>query len=223
MDRFGPDWVGHRERIASSWRALVAPEDTVLVPGDISWALRLEEALTDLSFLGSLPGRKVISRGNHDYWWKSSARLAPFLPDGIVPLASGAMDMGGFVLISARGWVLPGSEFYKEERDARPLEREVARASESAAAAAALPLAGRPLVAMMHFPPTETRERTPFTDILSAAGVDVCVFGHLHGPADPGLADFELDGTRYVLCSSDQVGFRPVPVRLPAPSGGEGA
>jgi hypothetical protein len=133
------------------------------------------------------------------------------------------MDMGGFVLISARGWVLPGSEFYKEERDARPLEREVARASESAAAAAALPLAGRPLVAMMHFPPTETRERTPFTDILSAAGVDVCVFGHLHGPADPGLADFELDGTRYVLCSSDQVGFRPVPVRLPAPSGGEGA
>lgn len=212
MDVFGEAWAGHASRIEEAWRASVGADDVVLVPGDLSWASRPAGAMPDLAFLGSLPGRKYITRGNHDYWWKSLASVREMLPAGIEALLNSAVDAGGFVLCAARGWTLPSSEFFVEDRDRPILEKEMGRLG--MAVESALGIDGGPRVAMMHFPPTEDGGRTAFTDILAGAGIDACVFGHLHGEVRAGLSRFELDGVDYVMCSADQVGFAPVPVLL---------
>ncbi len=219
MDRFGPAWVGHAARIRRAWIESVAPPDIVLVPGDLSWAMRPAEAEDDLAFLAALPGRKILSRGNHDYWWKSLAAVSAMLPPGVTALQNSAMDMEGFVLASARGWVLPSSPYFDASRDAQALEREVGRMRSSLEAAGAIQRRGRPLVMMMHFPPTEDLGPTVFTEMLASGGVDVCVFGHVHGEAEPGLEAFSLDGVSYRLVSADHAGFRPVRIDLPGEAG----
>lgn len=215
MDRFGPGWAGHPARLSASWRELVAPEDTVLIPGDISWAMREEEAEDDLQFLASLPGRKVITRGNHDYWWKSLSQVRAVLPHGITAMLNEAADMGDFILAAARGWTLPSSPFFLPERDEPILTREIGRLKTAVADAGRFAEKGKPLIAMMHFAPTEDLSPSSFTGILSDGGVTACVFGHLHGDVSPLLGDFMLDGVRYIMCSADQTGFRPVPVPCP--------
>lgn len=222
MDVFGTAWEAHASRIEKAWRESVGAEDVVLVPGDISWATRPVDAMADLAFLGSLPGRKYITRGNHDYWWKSLAGVRAMLPGGVEALLNSSVDAGGFVLCAARGWMLPSSEYYVEERDRPILEKEIGRLG--MAVESALEKDG-PRVAMMHFPPTEDGGRTGFTEILSGAGIETCVFGHLHGEVGADLSRFELDGVRYVMCSADQIGFAPVGIplgdRIP-PGGGRG-
>lgn len=211
MDRFGEGWTGHAERIEASWRGCVGEGDIVLVPGDISWAARPADAAADLAFLGSLPGTKYITRGNHDYWWKSKAHAASILPEGVHPLLDSAVDLGSFALCAARGWTLPASEHYVADRDDPILRREVGRLRTAVDSASGM--TGKPLVAMMHFAPTEDGGPSEFTRILSDEGVSVCVFGHLHGAVSRDLSDFVLDGVRFIMCSADQVGFTPV--RIP--------
>lgn len=210
MDVFGPEWHGHASRIESSWRRLVAPEDVVLVPGDLSWAMRLEDAGQDLDLIRSLPGRKVILRGNHDYWWKSLSRVRAALGEGCIVLQNDAADMGDLVVAGTRGWNLPGGPFYDEERD-RPLcERELERLDMSLNSAAGLASDGKPVVVMMHFPPSEDGRATGFTERISDSGARLCVYGHLHGLGPDFPCDFDLDGVTYLLVSSDRLGFAPL-------------
>lgn len=212
MDRFGGGWVGHAGKIEAAWRGSVGPDDIVLVPGDVSWAMKPADAVEDLAFLASLPGRKYITRGNHDYWWKSVTQANAIMPPGITALINTAVDTGEFILCAARGWELPSSEHFDDERDGPILAKEIERLR--AAVGDTRPGAGRPLVAMMHFPPTDDGTPTAFTRILSEGGVSTCAFGHVHG--DPGAIerDFMLEGVRYILCSADQTGFRPVRIPL---------
>ena len=213
MDRFGGGWVGHAARIEAAWRECVGTDDTVLVPGDVSWAMKPADAAADLAILASLPGRKFITRGNHDYWWKSVTQANQIMPPGITAVLNSSVDAGDFILCAARGWELPSSEHFTEERDGPILAKEIERLRATVGGAG--PAAGgRPVVAMMHFPPTDDGSPTAFTRILSGGGVSVCVFGHVHG--DPGAIerDFMLEGVRYILCSADQAGFRPVRIPL---------
>ena len=107
MDVFGPHWSGHFERICEDWRARVSEDDVVLLPGDFSWALHLEDALPDLEAVGRLPGSKVMIKGNHDLWWTSLTKLRSALPDGIVALQHSACDLGECVVCGTRGWSFP--------------------------------------------------------------------------------------------------------------------
>jgi predicted phosphohydrolase len=222
MHRFG--WADHPLPLQRAWDARVGPEDGVLVVGDISWATRPAEVLEDLAWLQARPGRKVLVRGNHDYWWGDSATklrqlLAPF-PSVVGFLHNSAVVLGPYLIAGTRLWTvpeapeLPKGELGAEAVDTGYVEREKRRLAASLADAARREEeAGRPLtrVAAVHFPPLYANARaTAFSDAIEAWGPRVCVYGHLHGPGIPAGFTGERAGVRYVLASCDAAGFSPV-------------
>ena len=212
MDLFGPQWTGHVEKVFSSWREQVSLEDCVLVAGDISWAMYLKDAADDLMAISSLPGRKVLIRGNHDYWWSSVTRIRAMLPESMHVLQNDALDLGDMVVCGSRGWKFPGGEEELNAEDEKIYERELIRMELSLKAGRAL--AGeRTLVAMMHYPPLNRSIReSGFTRLMQSYSVDTCVYGHLHGQAIASGFTGIQDGVRYVLSSCDALGFVPTKI-----------
>ena len=204
MDVFGPHWKDHFQRIRQDWLSRVSPEDLVLLPGDISWAMRLEEALDDLRSIGALPGTKLLLRGNHDYWWSSIGRVRRALPEGMYALQNDSVRIGDRVYAGSRGWMLPGPEL--SEDDLRIYSRERLRLEMSLKHARRIG-GEAPITVMMHYPPL-TDELPGFSDILEAYGVEDCVYGHLHGAGLHGAVRGERRGVRYHQVSCDGLGFR---------------
>lgn len=222
MHRFG--WAEHPLPLQRAWDALVAPEDVVIVAGDISWATRPTEVMDDLAWLDARPGRKVLVRGNHDYWWGDSASklrklLAPF-PTLEGFLHNSAVVMGPWLIAGSRLWTapeappMPGGEMGDEGGDASYVEREVRRLAVSLEDAAKKEQASAtPLrrVAAVHFPPLYSNQQpTAFSAPIEAWGPKVCVYGHLHAGGIPAGFVGEHGGVRYVLASCDAAGFKPV-------------
>lgn len=205
MDIFGPHWENHFDRIAADWQARVGEEDIVLLPGDLSWAMHLEEALEDLGRIGVLPGRKILLRGNHDYWWNAIGRVRRALPEGMYALQNDCLCMDGLCFAGSRGWIIP-SPTAEEGDDMRIYLRERARLEMSLKAARRVCPEG-PVVAMMHYPPL-TNQLSGFSDLLRAYGVRHCVYGHLHGSALSGAVRGERDGVIYHQVSCDGLDFR---------------
>jgi len=204
MDRFGPQWVGHPEKIEREWRERVGAGDTVLVCGDTSWALKLEDAAPDLAYVGRLPGRKILIRGNHDYWWGSLAKTRRAVPPGVDLLQNDAREIEGWCVVGSRGWVLPGDEATPEDRAI--YAREVGRLRLSLGAAKA----SMPRLAMLHYPPWMPGfELTPVLELLRAFDVQIVVYGHLHAMAPGTYPDGDVDGIRYHCVSADLVDFAP--------------
>jgi predicted phosphohydrolase len=233
MDVFGQNWKDHPARIAENWRRVVRDDDLVLVPGDISWAMRLEEAAADLAVLGALPGRKILLRGNHDYWWSAIGKVRATLAPGMMALQNDALVVGGFIVMGARGWRAPGEKpakydlepegappgaaatpgHYQRSDDEKIYWREVERLKLSLQAAEKLrkKAPGARLVAMTHFPAVLPRGvATAASDILEAAGVEACVYGHLHGPDVHRAFRGPHGGVRYVFAACDAIDFTPV-------------
>ncbi len=125
MQVFGAHWEGHWDRIRADWRARVQPEDTVLIPGDISWAMQIENAMDDLRAIAELPGRKILLRGNHDYWWCGISRLRELLPTGMYALQNDAMRLEDTAYCGTRGWTLPAGAGAAE--DEKIYRRELLR------------------------------------------------------------------------------------------------
>lgn len=216
MDIFGSRWKDHPERIAAAWRARVKPDDVVLLAGDTSWAMKLQDALVDLEWIAALPGRKIISRGNHDYWWSSERtnRVRRSLPPGIDILEASAIDVGEAVVCATRGWNAPETPGFQESVDRPYYERELARLDKALAEAQRLAEGKRPIVVMIHFPPFVARRPTEFARRIAAAKASACVYGHLHRPEDWATAtQGVVDGVYYQLTSCDYLGFGPVAVR----------
>lgn len=209
MTVFGPAWGGHPDAFFEGWRRTVRDDDLVLVPGDISWAMRLEGALPDLAALAALPGRKVLLRGNHDYWWPSLRKLRSVLPEGMWAIQNDAVRIDDVVVAGTRGWVVPGSHGF-EEHDELVYAREVQRLRLSLAAAAAL--GGPYLAVMLHFPPTNHRgEPSEMLEVLRTAAPDALVFGHVHG-GSPVVVPSVGDATvRFV--AADHLEFEPALIR----------
>ena len=123
MDVFGPHWEGHFERICADWRARVSDEDAVLLPGDFTWAMQLKDALPDLMAVAALPGKKLLCKGNHDYWWPSMTQLERALPEGMRALHHSAVELGDCVVCGTRGWTLPTPDAPLSAEDARIFAR----------------------------------------------------------------------------------------------------
>ena len=163
MDVFGPAWDDHAARVERAWRDAVAEEDVVLIPGDISWAMQLDEAREDIAFIGALPGTKILMRGNHDYWWASLSKVRAFLPKGVHALQNDAIDIGGAVIAGSRGWMCPGSSGFDPETDRKIYDREAIRLGMSLQKAGK----GSRIIAMLHYPPfNEKRNSSAFTDLF---------------------------------------------------------
>jgi len=230
MDKFGAHWAGHAARVAATWREQVAAEDVVCMPGDLSWAMRPGEIEAELAWLGALPGRKVLVKGNHDYWWASAAKVRRLLPHGVFALQNDALTLGDVEFAGARGWVDDSLDFgglspeplaeeteprvqhgiHGQKEDRRLYQRELGRLEASLRHLDGVP---RLRVALLHFPPTSPAlEETAVTRLLERYRVDIAVFGHLHGP---GWQSFhnpygERAGVRYFLVSADFARFQPV-------------
>jgi predicted phosphohydrolase len=222
MDRFG--WTGHPLPLQKAWDELVTPEDVVIVAGDISWATRPSEVAEDLAWLDARPGRKVLLRGNHDYWWGDSLTklkriLAPY-PTLEAAIHNCAVAIGPFLIAGSRLWTtpeappLPGGEMGDEAPSIDYVQREVNRLKLSVTDALAKEKA-QPgpwtRVAAVHFPPLYSNaQSTAFSEVIESYAPEVCVYGHLHGPGIPAGFVGERAGVRYVLASCDAAGFRPV-------------
>lgn len=209
MDVFGSQWDRHFFHISENWRRLVGEEDTVLIPGDISWAMQLRDAEEDLREIGRLPGTKVLCKGNHDYWWNSISQVRSILPASVRALQHSATDLGEYVVCGTRGWQIPTEEQPLGEQDVKIFRRETERLRLALDAAAGI-AAGRPVVAMLHYPPLLAGEKdTAFTALLEEYGVHTAVYGHLHAQGIQSGFTGEHRGVRYHLVSCDSIGFAP--------------
>ncbi len=207
MDIFGEHWKNHFERICWDWKERVECDDMVLIPGDISWAMKLEDALPDLEAIGALPGKKLLVRGNHDYWWSSVAKMNNVLPESIKILQNNCQEAGEYVFCGTRGWLFPTDGSFSES-DRKIYEREKIRLTLSLEAAKKK--TGKKLVVLLHYPPLyENNTDTEFAQILSAYGAQEVVFGHLHGDIlkQVHLTDVRVDGVNYNLVSADYLDF----------------
>lgn len=179
MDIFGRAWRNYYWRLACQWQACVREEDVVLLPGDLSWAMTLAEARHDLAFLGSLPGRKILVRGNHDYWWSSLSQVRAALPANCHALQNDALAIGGYAVCGSRLWLSPQSTEYKEADDAKIYARELLRLELSLAAAAKT---GLPILVMTHYPPLfRAGQESEAMRLICRYPVIACVYGHIHG------------------------------------------
>ena len=222
MDVFGELWRDHATRMAESWDRIVDAGDTVLLPGDLSWAKTLDAAAPDLEWIGGRPGRKLLLRGNHDYWWSSLAKVRAALPDGCEPLQNDSIGLEDCVVIGARGWTAPDDPAAQPD-DHKIFRREIERLRLSVGDADRRHGQTLPRVAMLHFPPwIEGREPTPVVGILARAGVRHCVYGHLHGEDHRLGVTGERDGITFRLVAADAVGFTPVEIPLDGSGKGTG-
>ncbi len=212
MDVFGGNWEGHFEKIKSDWQEKVKPQDIVLISGDISWAMKLTDALVDLRSLACLPGKKVFIRGNHDYWWNGITKLRESAPDeNFVFLQTDAVKLGEYVIVGSRGWSCPGSPDYSEQ-DTKLYQREGERFRLAFLEADKLAESGDKKIAMIHYPPFNLKnEDTLFTELFEKNGVEKVVFGHIHGAAYFPLRT-ERKGIEYHLSSCDKTGFKLIKI-----------
>lgn len=217
MEVFGHRWADYTERLSHNWHRLVTDEDTVVIPGDISWALTLEEAVSDLKFIDALPGKKILGKGNHDFWWMTMQKHAAlFEREGISTVSflfNNAHEVGDIIVAGTRGW-------YPDE-DARGapdnadydklINREALRLTTSLRAAKAIKELSpeKEIVAFLHFPPYWNGKAVePFVDILVEYGIERVYFGHIHGnyTAPPTI---EYRGIKMHLISADYLSFIP--------------
>lgn len=205
MDIFGPVWDGYLDKIFSQWKNLVSSDDLVLMAGDLSWAMKLEEVVPDIDLLKNLPGKKIIIRGNHDYWWKSISSLRALLPTDFYAIQNDALKFDNVIVCGTRGW--KGVEKYPTllDEDKKIFDREVIRLGMTLENASKLRQEGDKLVCMIHYPPVDIfRNDSPFSELIKKYKVDAVIYGHLHG--QKGLTTyFEKDGIPYYLTSCDIV------------------
>ena len=181
MDVF-PGWNGYVERLETNWRKLVKPEDTIVLAGDISWAMRLTDTRKDFEFLQQLPGQKLIMKGNHDYWWTTANKMNAYLKaegfDTLHILHNNSYSVEGYAICGTRGWLFDVGEPHDEK--------------------------------VMHYPPVYTGTSAPeIVATLRAYGIRTCYYGHLHGNAIRYAVQGDVDGIRYKLVSADGLRFCP--------------
>lgn len=212
MDVFGGEWADYMDKLKENWRSAVGENDTVLVPGDVSWATYLNQAYADFSFIDGLPGRKVISKGNHDYWWTTKSKLDKFLAENgfssILFMHNNSYEIEGTAVCGTRGWNMPGEEGFNAE-DARIYQRELQRLELSLKSAGAKD--GGRIIAALHFPPFNSKGVfSGFLDIMQRYHVQTCIYGHLHGEARRNAVEGLVDGIGFRLVSADHLRFMPV-------------
>lgn len=205
MDIFGDKWDGYLEKIATDWNNKVKDDDVVLICGDISWAMKLENAKTDLDFLNGLKGTKILIRGNHDYWWQGITKIREALPSNVIALQNDSVKIDGVVFCGSRGWAVEGSPDF-DEHDRHIYEREAERFKLALASAKKVLCEGDKLVCLIHYPPFNVRkEPSLFTKLFEDNGVDKVVYGHLHGKGVVPYYRLNINGVEYILSSCDMV------------------
>lgn len=205
MDIFG-GWQNYQQRLEQNWRALVQPTDTVVLGGDISWAMTLEEALPDFQFLHSLPGQKIILKGNHDYWWNTLSKMQAFIEQNGLSslhfLFNNSYEVDGVSLCGTRGWLFEAGD----EHDAKIAARETGRLLASLNAATC-----EDKIVFLHYPPLSATASSPgLITAMHQHSVKRCFYGHLHSASIRYATTGNIDGINYRLVSADALEFMPL-------------
>ena len=215
MDVFGPRWHDHARRIEENWRERIGTQDTVILAGDISWALKLEDAKYDLDWIHALPGKKILLKGNHDLWWSGIQKLNR-LYDDMLFLQNDCCYAEGLYICGTRGWVTPDNEDFKET-DEKICRRELLRLENSLSRAAEEMRRGREgtITGVLHYPPvSDTRCFSAFQQMFEDYGVKDVYYGHIHGEDGfRGAIRGDHHGIRYHLISADFLNCRPLQIR----------
>lgn len=203
-------WDNYLERLTENWQRMINPEDTVIIAGDISWSMKLEDTLADFSYLDKLPGEKYLMKGNHDYWWNTAAAMNRFLSENSLNtlhiLHNNAVVREGVALCGSRGWMFEDGE----KADGSITLREIGRIRRSLEAA---PQECEKLL-FLHYPPIFGQQCIPeFFDLMKEFGVKDCYYGHLHGDAIPLAFQGEFFGVNCHLISADYLKFCPQKLR----------
>lgn len=210
MDRFGQHWLGHDRKIFDAWDRTGSDEDLLILAGDTTWAAKLEAAIPDLERIGQMKGRKIMIKGNHDYWWETASKLRRLLPSSIEPLQSDAVIVNGVAVAGTRGWNCPGSEGFTDQ-DLRIYQREAGRLKLALERLASRKTDYDRLIVALHYPPTNSqKEPSDFTRLMDEFKADACVYGHLHGEWTQAGLTGKRGSTTYYLVSADFVNFAPV-------------
>ena len=209
MDIF-KGWADYTDRLKEKWTALVSPGDTVVIPGDISWAMTLEEAAADFRWLNELPGTKIIGKGNHDYWWQTMNKLNGLVEKNgfntIRFLFNNAYRVGDIAVCGSRGWFFDAAGA-DSEQNRKVIDREAGRLARSVEEG--IKTGGEPVV-FMHYPVVfDGKVCEPIMTVLKKYGIKRCYFGHIHGDRTGRFADFTEDGIRFSLISADFLAFCP--------------
>lgn len=231
MDCFGPLWENHAQKVASHWNRSISPDDLVLIPGDISWAMTPEQAKPDLDWIDALPGTKLLLRGNHDYWWSSLNKVQKVLPPSIHLLQNSAFFWNDTAVAGTRLWDSDEYNFnnyidFKENPRARQLsedspapdrdkifQRELLRLETSLKELDAKAKPGQTRIAMTHYPPIgPDLLASQVSQLLEKYKIQICVFGHLHNLKPNSLAFGVRNGVLYRLTACDAIGCTPVKI-----------
>lgn len=208
MNIFGKVWQNYEEKIKKNWEETVNENDIVIIPGDISWGIDLKEALPDFKFIDNLPGRKIILRGNHDYYFSTKTKIEKFFKENnintISILHNNAIDIGKYILCGTRGW--GKTENNDKQLDKKIIEREKNRLELSLNAGKKLQESGinKDILVAMHFPPFISN----YQEILKKYDVKKCIYGHLHGYGHFMIKEGIIDDIDYIMVSCDYTKFK---------------
>ncbi|MBQ8603311.1 MAG: metallophosphoesterase [Oscillospiraceae bacterium] len=205
MDVFA-GWQDHWQRIEKNWHRLVKEEDTVIIPGDISWGLTLDEALPDFRFIHNLPGKKIISKGNHDYWWQTAKKLQEFLDkngfDSIRFLHNNSFEVEDYIICGTRGWIFENGQ----QQDEKVILREAGRLR----ASLNYIKSDKEKIVFLHYPTIYQEQRANhIINTLKEYNIKRCFYGHLHGKTINYAFNGISDGIKYKLISRDAIDFCP--------------
>ena len=198
-------WNNHTERIEANWRRLVTDNDTVILPGDLSWGLKIEETLEDFKFLESLPGKKILLKGNHDLWWSTAKKLREFWEtnniNSVDIVFNNCAVVEGYAIAGTRGW------FYDDASNKKILAREAGRLDTSLLKAEET---GLPILTFLHYPPVYANEVcNEILDVLKAHNIEKVYYGHIHGSGFFNIVH-EFDSIKFQLISCDCIDFTPI-------------
>lgn len=205
MDIFGDNWINHEEEIMNNWRLIAGKDDLILLAGDISWALKLEEAYKDLKRIDELPGRKIIIKGNHDYWWDSLNKINNLGLKTIDFIQNNSFIYDGIGIAGTRGW--SSVDIEKDEQNQKIFNRELNRLRLSLES---IREEVDKKIVMIHYPPFNTDlNPNEFIDIMKEFDVDICLYGHLHAEGHRYAIEGVIEGIEFHCISSDFINFIP--------------
>lgn len=208
MDSF-PGWENYTDRLKENWNKIIDNDDFVVIAGDISWAMNFDELKVDFDFINKLNGKKIILKGNHDYWWNTMSKMNKFIEenqfDTITILHNSAFDFDDFSVCGSRGWFFDS----EEEHNEKVLNREVMRVKTSIECAK-----NDEKIVFLHYPPvTENQCCDEILNLLKEKRIKKCYYGHLHGGAAKYAFDDNFDGIDFKLISADRLKFVPLLIK----------
>ena len=210
MDIFGENWANHEEKIKENWRRKVKPDDTVILPGDFSWAMYLEETLQDFNYLNLLPGKKILLKGNHDYWWTTITNMKKYLRENnfenIDFLYNNSYLIENKIIVGTRGWNL------LEDVDGKMLNRETIRLELSIQDGIKKYGENKEIITFMHYPPItqgylRQNENLQFLELMKKYHIKSCYYGHLYGASHKEAVEGNVQGIEFKLISADYLNF----------------